>query len=171
MYHDPEPGQEILQLGASCRSEEDLAVRLQNLESIEYPFSNGDIYHSHALLENLFRVECFLCDNESLGTPSYCVAVILEYTNGHRASLGECRVGISKYVNVVTPNMLYLKPINEQGFHSGAWFTSSESEEKERQHLGWEGRQLAGSLTWWFCSNVIEIVHSQDTADKQTLNI
>jgi hypothetical protein len=34
---------------------------------------------------------------------------------------------------------------------------------QEYQGLGWEGRQIGGTLTWWFGLNVIEIVHFLDT--------
>lgn len=160
LCHDPEPGYPILKLGVSCRSKEQLLGEPKRSSSIEYPFSSKHIYHSQASLEGVHSVECFLGGTEMDGLAQPCVGVILEYANGRRNALGECRVGISKSINILAPTMLHLKPANEEGLHSGAWFTSSEREAEARQSLGWEGRRMGGTLVWWFGLNMIEIIHS-----------
>jgi hypothetical protein len=111
-------------------------------------------------------IECFPGNTERDGLAWSCIGVILEYSNNRRASLGECRVGVSKSTHIMAPTVLYLKPATGESSYSRAWFTSSAGEAEELQRLGWEAKQMSGVITWWFGVNVIEIVHSSDTVEK-----
>lgn len=124
-----------------------------------HPRIREELYHSQASLEGLKSVECFLSHTTQDGP---CVGVILEYIDGHREALGECRVGISKTLKVMAPTTLHLKLSDAEGLYSEAWFTSYESNKEERRVLGWERRQVRGTLTWWFDYNVIKISHVLD---------
>jgi hypothetical protein len=155
-----------MSLGAGFQSEKPREREPKRPLNIQYPFSNQHVYHSQASLVGVHSIECFLIDTERGGLARPCVGVILEYSNGRRASLGECRVGISKSIYIISPTMLHLKPAAGESLHSGAWFTSSAGEAEELQSLGWERRQMNGTITWWFGVNVIEIVHSSDTVIK-----
>jgi hypothetical protein len=46
-----------------------------------------------------------------------CVGSLLNYTNGHRDALGECRDRIARSVRVTTPSRLLLKPAIGQGWY------------------------------------------------------
>ena len=152
-----------MKVGASCRNY--LSCQPKSLIPVHYPFSSRHIYRSQASLESLHGVKCFLSDAMQDQPSLSCVGVILEYKNGSRAALGECRVGISKTIRIIEPTMLHLKPTNGQGIYSGAWFTSSKGDAETTnvlRVLGWEARDIGGNVRWWFGLNVIEIVHSYD---------
>jgi hypothetical protein len=132
--------------------------------TIEYPLSDPHLlYRSQASLEGVNRIECFFGDTVRDGPVQPFRDVILEYWNKNRAPLGECRLGISKSIQIVAPTVLHLKQSVNGSLYSAALFTSSASKAKELDSLGWEGRQMNGTITWWFGLDVMEIVHSPDS--------
>lgn len=163
LCNDLEPGEPIVLLGASRRPNE--IVEITDYPSlptyIRYPFSSRNVYCSQARLEGLSRVECFLGRTAEYGLDYPCVGVLLEYADGRRTALGECRVGVADTVQVTAPTALYLKPTPAQElFYCELWFPSSVGEAENLHESGWERKQVSGTVTWWHGVDIVEIVYS-----------
>ena len=158
-----------MRLGAGFHSETPSQEEPKHVTPAKYRSRFARMYYSQASLERVQRVECFLGDTQQDRLGWRCPGVILEYSDGCRASLGECRVGMSKTIHAIAPTMvLYLKA---SSYHqdSRAWFTSSADEAEKLKDLGWEERPMGGTLTWWFEDHARDIFHSSDSTGEDDI--
>jgi len=167
LYHDPDPGEPISCFGASNCIKSRVDRSLEALGKVvsrpaDLPIDHDSIYCSYASLEDVINVRCFYesCTDEQ--PARFCIGILLEYSDKHRAALGQCRIGASEDTLVIAPTAMYVNRILYGNNHSGVLvqFTSA-VQSKELDRSSWERKEMVGEIIWWFEHGMVEIIHSQ----------
>ena len=147
LHDDPDPGEPILCFGAAW-SQSQLTVPKLPAPPID---PDGGVlfnaYCSHASLENVERVLIFSYESEGRRR---CIGILLEYLDGNRESLGQCRFGFSTTTRVDHPSMFHYTsfPLGPNCQGVDVRFSPKSSECQLFGGPGWHSSEMNGSVTW-----------------------
>ena len=147
LYRDPDLGQPILYFGVDSHLTEGAEPAVENLDSVDCPIYRESIYYSHASSENVDSVQCFYDLGTEEQPAQWCIGILLEYSNKHRAALGQCRIGASQGIQVTAPTEMHVKRVVDRSGLSRVIvrFTSSDTLE-QLDRSGWECMKMKDEI-------------------------
>jgi hypothetical protein len=120
---------------------------------------------SSASLENVLNIHVFTDESTRL-----CKGILIEYNNGFKRSLGQCRLGMDSIKSYKTPSCLShastYQPACERhlvackGVH--VIFDHQNQQYLEDEELIWEHHEMKGQLYFWFTMHEVYLKVSQD---------
>lgn len=120
---------------------------------------------SSASLENILNIHVFTDEPTRL-----CKGILIEYNNGLKRSLGQCRLGIDSVQSYKKPSSLSHASTYQPacGRHQVACkgvhviFDSQNQQYAEDEELIWEHYEMKGQLYFWFTMHEFYLKVSQD---------
>lgn len=93
-----------------------------------------------------------------------CHGILLEYNNGGRRAVGQCRMGLDSFTETLKPNLftyvddIYEVPNTSAAFHGiRAAFFNGEGGDTETEARGWTKVPMKGSMRMWFNTSVTRL--------------
>jgi hypothetical protein len=146
-WAESEPWDELIEVSQLRRSV--YSVDQNNLEKANISFAS---------MENVKRMRVYVQNNMIDGKKRHNSGMVLEYTNGSRRAIGECRVGVDQFYDIEEPKclrILNVYRVEEEGgdMPSDVTFYGSVPNELDRFVPYY---YMAGTL-------VIRYLHNQNT--------
>lgn len=113
---------------------------------------------SFASMENVKRIRVYVQSNMIPGRPKHNSGMVLEYTNGSKRAVGECRIGVDPFYDVEHPKclkILNIYRVEEEGGDMPSDITFYESVPNELDRFV-PYYYMAGTL-------VVRYLHNQHT--------
>lgn len=114
---------------------------------------------SSASLENVIQAAVFYD-----GTTRHCKGIIIDYCNGTRRALGQCRLGLDRVQRCNHPSHLFYAPTTYHDVSGHellavnvAFATEFEYEQRAANTLHWVDCKMEGILHFWFTGKQAEL--------------
>jgi hypothetical protein len=116
------------------------------------PFRSAS--YSSAPLSNVIRTQVFIGKQLSA---SVCRGIILEYKDGSKRALGQCKLGVDRSEECMNPAQLCYTPVTKHNMKHVQVKGFDESSHPSHEETEWTCCLMKGTLEFWFSEREVEL--------------